>query len=234
MEAIVLAGGLGTRLRSVVPNLPKPMAPIDEKGTPFLCILLDELVHQGMKHIILATGYKHEVISDYFGECYQSAKIGYSVEHEPLLTGGAIKKALALCQGNDVFVINGDTYCEVDYRLMLKNHLEKQADVSIVVKKMRNFDRYGTVSSRAGRICGFQEKRECKEGWINAGIYCLRRNVLAEMPEKFSFEKDFLEDAVNRLGIYAWQTQGRFVDMGVPDDYERAIKLFGKSGAMHL
>ena len=143
MEAIILAGGLGTRLSHIVKDVPKPMAPV--AGRPFLEYILDYLIENDIKRVILATGYKHEIIEQHFGNLYKNIEIIYSVENEPLFTGGAIKKALSKCKENNVFIINGDTYFNVDLKEMKKFHIESNSEITIATKLMYDFERYGTV-----------------------------------------------------------------------------------------
>ena len=224
MEAIVLAGGFGTRLRHIVPDVPKPMAPMDAAGTPFLQFLLDELLRQGVERVVLSTGYLDEVIVSYFGTSYRGMAIQYSHEDTPLFTGGAVKKALTCCAEPQVFVLNGDTFFGVDLPAMLQQHCAQRADFTIAVKEMRDFDRYGTVVfGEDRRIQAFCEKQPCACGWINGGVYCLRRDLLQDFPqEKFSLEKDFMEKYPEKLRLSAFLSDGYFIDIGIPEDYYRA------------
>ena len=225
MEAIVLAGGFGTRLRSAVSDVPKPMAPMDEKGTPFLKVLFDFLKRNGITHIVLSIGYMGDIIKDYFGEAYQGISIDYSSEDTPLLTGGAIKKAIAGCVDTDVFVLNGDTFFDVDLAEMMRKHQAEHADLTIAVKEKFDFDRYGTVDFDEERITAFKEKTYCKAGWINGGIYCMKKVLLSSVDaQKFSFEKDFMEKQVDNIKIIPFQSEGYFIDIGVPEDYYLAKK----------
>ena len=228
MEAIILAGGFGKRLRSVVSDVPKPMAPMDDKGTPFLKLLIDTLIKQGVNHIILSTGYKSEIIETYFGSQYKDIEISYSVEDKPLLTGGAIKKALSYCREDNVFVLNGDTFFDVDLNGMLLQHNNYKSKLTIAVKKMENFSRYGTIQfSTEDKIEAFTEKRECEIGWINGGIYCMHIRLLDDMHKQvFSYEKDFLEEYYKEISFYVYKSDGYFVDIGVPEDYVKAQKYY--------
>lgn len=217
MEAIVLAGGFGTRLAHIVSDVPKPMAPVCER--PFLRYILDDLQQQGIERVVLAVGYKQEAIRSFFGARYRGMELLYSAEEEPLLTGGAIKKALRLCRDDRVFVINGDTYFGVDLREMAGI----SATVVVAVRHMTDFSRYGTVSVEKGRIVGFQEKQPCREGLINGGVYLLDRSLLKQKPvDRFSFEQDILEAECDKLRIAAYESDGFFIDIGVPEDYMMA------------
>ena len=225
MEAIILAGGFGTRLQHIVSDVPKPMAPMDKQGTPFLAILLDCLYEAQFSRIVLSTGYMKEKIRTYFGVQYRGMELLYSEEDTPLLTGGAIKKALTYCESDSVFILNGDTYFEVDFAGMRKISQEQNADVVIAVKEMKNLDRYGTIVSDGIRVLEFQEKRYQRSGWINGGIYLVRRNLFSNVEERFSFE-NYLEKKVRHLHIIAYPSDSFFIDIGVPQDYFHARERY--------
>ncbi len=217
---------MGTRLRSVVSDVPKPMAPV--AGKPFLQHLLDDLYNQRIKHIVLSIGYKGETIQGYFGSSYRNMKISYSVEDSPLGTGGAVKKALPLFQGTPFYLFNGDTLFKADLWQMEKDFKEKNAAAVIAIKKMRNFDRYGTVvSDSSGKIISFEEKKPTSEGWINGGVYLLHEKLFpSSLSGKFSLEKEILEPLVKQGDIYAVPSPGYFIDIGIPTDYEKAQSDF--------
>lgn len=228
MEAIILAGGFGTRLRHVVSDVPKPMAPMNDSGKPFLSVLLKKLSEEGITHVVLSTGYMSEVIETYFGNNYAGIRIDYSVEKTPLFTGGAVKLALSKCQEDTLFVLNGDTYFDVDLAAMFAFHTEQRADFTVAIKEMHDFDRYGTVEVQDGRIISFREKQYREDGWINGGIYCLKRSFLADFPmTKFSLEKDFMEKKLSEINMMAFPSEGYFIDIGIPEDYALARKQFG-------
>ena len=219
-EAIVLAGGFGTRLAHAVPDVCKPMAPV--AGRPFLRFVMDQLAAVGVERAVVADGYRREQIEEYFGGFYRGMDVIYSPEEEPLLTGGAVKQALTKCRGDWVFVMNGDTWLDVDFGAMETVTDKAPAGVKaiIAVKRMRDFERYGTVEVDAnGAIKAFHEKRPRAEGLINAGIYLIRRDALDEMPERFSLESDWFEGVVGAGGLMACEGAGGFIDIGVPDDY---------------
>ena len=225
MEAIVLAGGFGTRLKDVVYDVPKPMAPMDEQGTPFLACVLEDLFRQGIGRVVLSVGYMRDAVENYFGSRYRNMPLVYSYEEQPLGTGGAVKQALAYCENDDVFVLNGDTFFAVDLEKMQCFHREQCADVTLAVRAMQNFDRYGTLVFNGARICSFQEKQPMQSGWINGGIYCLRHDALQSITKKiFSLQKDFLESHVEQLRLCAFPSAGYFIDIGIPEDYYRARK----------
>lgn len=230
-EAIVLAGGFGTRLRQVVSNVPKPMAPMNDKGTPFLAFVLDQLARQGIEMVILSVGYMAEVIQEYFGDSYAGMKLRYSVENEPLGTGGAVKRALALCSVENIFVLNGDTYFDIDLPAMAQKHRETGADFTLAAREMADFDRYGALEMTADdRVIAFLEKKYCAHGYINGGIYCMKRAIFADVKkETFSLEKDFLEEKVDELHITACKSSGYFIDIGIPEDYRLAKEYWSVS-----
>ena len=228
-EVIILAGGLGTRLRKVIKDIPKPMADID--GKPFLEYLLYFLSKQGMERVILSVGYKSEVIMKYFGNSFLGMELLYSVEMEPLGTGGAIKKSLTFAKNNDVFIVNGDTFFKIDLNLFFLFYRRKQTVLSVALRPMRNFDRYGIVMlDRDKRIIGFREKKYHKIGLINAGTYLLNKNYFLSLslPEKFSFEKDFIERYYTELPFYGFEHNGYFIDIGIPEDYEECKRMLKK------
>lgn len=226
MEAIILAGGMGTRLRSVVPDLPKPMAPV--AGRPFLAWVLDRLLDAGFESVVLAVGYKHEAISNHFGECHHSLALQYSVEGPPLGTGGAIRLAADQITQYPVFVLNGDTYLDLDYQVMLAAHQRTRASLSVAVCHVPDVSRYGALELEGDVIQGFQEKGRSGPGYINAGVYLLSADVVKRIPagETFSFEQQLLVPQVRELRPRAFLTEGRFIDIGIPEDYDRAQRLF--------
>jgi len=228
MEAIVLAGGLGTRLSSVVPDLPKPMAPIG--GRPFLAILLDELIAAGFTTVILAVGYRHEAIRDYFGDTYKSLSLAYSIEQKPMGTGGAISLALKQTTDPQIFVVNGDTYLELDYKAMLAAHLKEKALLTVAVQTVPDANRYGALDIEQGHIRGFFEKGRSGPGVINGGVYLLSRALFDgySLPPVFSFETDLLMPHVREIRPLAFLAAGTFIDIGVPEDYAQAQDLLAE------
>ena len=225
-EAIVLAGGFGTRLAHVVPDVCKPMATV--AGRPFLRFVMNQLAAAGVERVVVADGYRREQIEDYFGDFYRGIDVVYSPEDVPLFTGGAVKQALARCQGDWVFVMNGDTWFDVDFAAMeaAAGGAPEGVQAVIAVKRMRDFERYGTVEVDAdGTIVAFHEKRPCADGLINAGAYLVRRDALGTMPGKFSLESDWFERVVADGVLRACECGGGFIDIGVPGDYERAQQM---------
>ncbi len=225
MEAIILAGGFGTRLSHIVSDVPKPMALVNQK--PFLEYIFNYLIDNSVKHVVLAIGYKGDIIKEYFGNNYKGIKITYSTEDTPLGTGGAIKKALDYCKNDDVFIINGDTYYDVNLKLMKDFHNNKESNLTIAVKLMHYFDRYGSVVIQDNKIIEFKEKRKTISGKINGGSYLINKSVLDRIEdESFSFEKLVLESGL--VDLYAFESDGYFIDIGVPEDYCKAQEDFSK------
>lgn len=232
-QAIILAGGLGTRLQGVVSDIPKPMAMVN--GKPFLQYVLDHLASQGLEKAVLSVGYKHEMIQGHFQESYKGIELCYEVEEEPLGTGGAILAALQQVPPKEtVAIVNGDTFFEVDMERMHAYHREQQADLTIALKHLTGFERYGTVRmDDRGRIIAFREKTYQKEGWINGGIYLLQPDLLTglQLPGKFSFEQEVLERHLLDFDVFGFRSDSYFIDIGIPEDFKRAqYELRSKTG----
>ena len=225
MEAIILAGGFGTRLAQVVKDVPKPMAPV--AGKPFLQYVADDLINQGVDQLVFAVCYKKECIMDYFGRKYRSTDVIYSVEAAPLLTGGAIRQALSLCRENRVFVVNGDTFFHVDLQALRRFSERSEKLITIAVREMWDFSRYGKVEVNENKeVTAFFEKQFCEHGYINGGIYDLQRISLNDCPLKFSMEDELFPSLLQSGQIGAFASDGLFIDIGIPEDYWRAQELF--------
>jgi D-glycero-alpha-D-manno-heptose 1-phosphate guanylyltransferase len=225
MQAIVLAGGLGTRLRAVVPDLPKPMAPVG--GRPFLAWVLDRLADAGCERTVLAVGYRHEAILDHFGAAHRGMALRYSVETTPLGTGGAIRAAAEQIDRYPVLVLNGDTYLDLDFHALLTAHKKGKVGITVAACRVVDVSRYGTLALDGSQIRGFHEKGGTGSGYINAGVYLLDSDIIEQIPagEAFSFEQQLLVPRVQTLQPLAFRTDGLFIDIGVPEDYARAQKL---------
>jgi D-glycero-alpha-D-manno-heptose 1-phosphate guanylyltransferase len=222
-EAIVLAGGLGTRLREAVPDLPKCMAEV--AGKPFLSYVIDSLRIQGVERFIFSLGYKSDVIEQYLQQQYPTLSYISVVEKELLGTGGAIHLAIQQALTDDVLVANGDTLFKVNLGELYSFHLNNHAECSLSLKPMINFDRYGVVElNDKKKIISFKEKQFYQSGLINGGIYLLNKKRFLQLPfaEKFSFEKDYLEALYKDHNFYGCVQYGYFIDIGVPEDYKRA------------
>lgn len=223
LDAIILAGGKGTRLRSVVSDIPKPLAPIN--GKPFLDILLSQLEGSGcINKVVLAVGYKSEIVIDRYKGCkdYKFETL-FSLERELLGTGGAIKKAIHLTESEDILVLNGDSYAEVDIRDVIKEHRDRNASMTIVLKEVDNVSRFGSVKiDSKNRITAFEEKKDdiVRPGLINAGIYLIKRKLFDNVQEDkvISLEKEILPELIHKE-IYGYIAGGKFIDIGIPETY---------------
>lgn len=227
-EVIILAGGLGTRLRSVVSDVPKCMAPV--AGKPFLWYLLKYLSHFDVEEVILSVGYLRDVIIDWIDGNGNEFPFGfdYAIETTPLGTGGGIKLALGKCFNNDIIVLNGDTFFNVDLEELYGQHRLYPASITLALKPMEHFDRYGNVRVNNNLIVDFEEKKYCDRGLINGGVYVINRldDIFNELPDKFSFETEILQPQCAKGNLYGIVQKGYFIDIGIPEDYERANKEF--------
>jgi len=222
-EAIILAGGLGTRLRSAVPDLPKCMAPV--AGHPFLYHVINYYLKQGISRFVFSLGYRHEAVLDYLEKNFPNLSYACSIEDDPLGTGGAVLKALTMTTAPNVAVLNGDTFFAVDLQQLASVHREKNADCTLVLKKVFSSDRYGVVeTNEEGRVTSFLEKKFYPESTINGGVYALNAGSFAslDLPQKFSFEKEYLETYYHHHRIFGIVQNGYFIDIGIPEDYQRA------------
>lgn len=222
-EAIILAGGLGTRLRSVVSDLPKCMAPV--AGRPFLYYVINQLRMQGVERFIFSLGYKHQYIEQYLAEQFPTLQYECSVESEPLGTGGALRLAMNLSIAKTVLVANGDTLFNADLDKIYQAHDQYKSTCTLALKPMQQFDRYGVVEiDSTNTITAFHEKKYYDEGLINGGIYLVNAQEFRAkiFPEKFSFEKDYLERAYREKKFHGVVDNGYFIDIGIPGDFQKA------------
>jgi len=222
MDAIILAGGMGYRLRKAVPDHPKPMAPV--RGKPFLFYLLLWLKQYQVDKIILSIGYKPGSFSEYFGDFFDDIPVIYVTEDKPLGTGGALINALDHTNGNNILILNGDTWFPVDLNKFYDFHLRNNSRFTVALKKMREFSRYGSVEISGDTIIRFHEKKFCSEGFVNGGIYLVKREYLEseEFPEVFSMEKEILEKEAEKSLLKGMVFDDPFIDIGLPEDYEKA------------
>jgi D-glycero-alpha-D-manno-heptose 1-phosphate guanylyltransferase len=223
-EALVLCGGLGTRLRSVYDAGPKALAPIG--GRPFLGYMLDWLHAQGVRRAVLCVGYRAEQIQQLYPAGQGDPQIAYSVEPEPLGTAGALKYAEARFQGDRFFVVNGDSLADISLAALLDFHCEKHAAMTLATVPASSSSRFGSVEIDAeGRVTGFREKAEAGPGvhQVNAGVYVMERSLLDEIPaaRKVSLEREIFPVLAGR-GLYGLETGGSFIDIGVPVDFASA------------
>ena len=226
-EAIILAGGLGTRLRSAVPDLPKCMAPVN--GKPFIGYVIDSFINQGVVKFILSLGYKSEAIIDYINADYPNLQVQFVIEEEPLGTGGAIKFSCTKATEENVFVTNGDTLFDVNLSEILEKHIATISNCTLSLKPMQDFDRYGVVELNPDEtISSFKEKQYYKNGLINGGVYVLNvASFLDEsLPVKFSFEKEYMEALFLKRKMIGIVQDGYFIDIGIPQDYLKAQQDF--------
>ena len=222
-EAIVLAGGLGTRLRSAVPDLPKCMAQVANR--PFLSYVIDYYRSQGIERFIFSLGYMHEIISDYLESNYQDLHYSIVIESEPLGTGGAIRLACQQASQKNVTVLNGDTLFRIDLAALGNQHLHTGAHCTLSLKPMHHFNRYGVVEvNEKHLVTAFREKKQYESGLINGGVYALdvQKFLDRSLPEKFSFEKDYLEASFREKHFFGIAFDNYFIDIGIPEDYQRA------------
>jgi D-glycero-alpha-D-manno-heptose 1-phosphate guanylyltransferase len=229
MQAIVLAGGFGTRLKTVVADKPKALSLV--AGNPFLYYVIEHLRKEGITDFIFSLGYLSEQIVSFLNNCYPDLSYKYCVETSPLGTGGGIKKALELATEKDVLIVNADTFFEVDISLMMQVHRKAQANCTIALKAMTDFDRYGTVAIDAEKnIVSFKEKTYTQSGLINGGYLILDKGFFevttAHLSDVFGYEKDFLEPNLEKMTIKGFISNGYFIDIGIPEDYLEAQKVF--------
>lgn len=227
-EALILAGGLGMRLRAVVADRPKPMAVV--AGKPFLTRLFDQLLRYGYRKAIICAGYRGEQIRDVLGENYESLALEYSIEDQPLGTGGALRLAVGLARSQHVLAMNGDSFCELDLAGLARAHLFYEAAATIAVLDVRDRSRAGAIAmDDDGRIRKFEARPSTPSaGLINAGVYMFRREALLEIPPsmKVSLEKNFFASLAARGLLFGWRVDGRFIDIGTPESYASAHRFF--------
>jgi D-glycero-alpha-D-manno-heptose 1-phosphate guanylyltransferase len=223
MEAIILAGGLGTRLRSAVPDLPKCMAPIN--GVPFISYLIDNLINEGVTNFIFSLGYKSELFISFLEEKLPMKNYLIVIEDEPLGTGGAIKLACKKAKDENVIALNGDSLFKVNLKELMHFHLEKKSRCTLALKPMQNFERYGSVEIDAvQKINSFKEKQFITKGCINGGVYAIEVASFLQksLEDKFSMEQDYLEKYSGEGNFYGFVQEGYFIDIGIPEDFVRA------------
>ncbi|HSQ56677.1 MAG TPA: nucleotidyltransferase family protein [Gemmata sp.] len=232
VTAAILAGGLGTRLRSLVADRPKVLAPV--AGRPFLAHLLDQLVDAGVRETVLLVGHMARLVREEFAESYRGMRLAYSTEPSPLGTGGAIRLALPLFQRETILLLNGDSYCSLDFAAFLHVHRHAGAAASLALAHVPNASRFGrVVLGKPGRVERFEEKSaEACSGWINAGVYLLDRGLIAgvEPGRSISLERELMPAWVAAGRVFGFQTSGRFIDIGIPESYREAEAFFDRQG----
>lgn len=228
-QAIILAGGLGTRLKSVVADKPKVLSPV--AGKPFLHYIIQYLQKQEITEYVFSLGYLADQVLDFLKVNYPNLNYTYCIEDTPLGTGGGIKKAMQLTTNDNVLIVNADTYFDVSLQSMFSFHEKSLSNCTISLKKMTNFDRYGTVElNEENTILTFKEKAYQSEGLINGGYVIISKSIFLaftqQLPEIFSFEKDFLETNIQKLAIKGFVSEGYFIDIGIPEDFQKAQIVF--------
>jgi len=225
-ESIVLAGGLGTRLRAELVDLPKALAPV--AGRPFLAYVLDQLAAGGIRRTILATGFLAEKIEAAIGRRWAGMDIVYSIEETPLGTGGAIALATRQLQGDSAHIANGDTFLRFDLRLLEQSVIDSDAWLGMAVAKVADVGRYGAIDARDGRVAAFREKGGAGPGLINAGSYFVTAKAIAAFPQRqvFSFEEAVLQPMAAEGKVAVFGDTSDFIDIGIPADYREAQRLF--------
>lgn len=228
ITVVILAGGLGKRLRSVISKQPKVLAEVNNR--PFLQILLDQLNSAGFQDVVICTGYLGNQIKEKFGARYKKLKLVYSQEKLPSGTGGGLRLALTYIRSEDVLVMNGDSFCDINFNEFLTFHLKKRASASLVLSEVKDIERFGKVrTNSANKIFIFEEKAKIGRGWISAGIYLLKRSLISEIPEGIgiSLEKDVFSRWISR-NFFGYKSGGKFIDIGTPQSYKRAESFFAE------
>lgn len=225
--AVVLAGGMGLRLRPVVPNRQKVMAEIG--GRPFLTYVLDKLEVSGLKHVVLCCGYLAEDLVREIGDAYGGMRISISCEPSPLGTAGALRRALPLMESDPVLVLNGDSYCSLDLLQLPRFHREHHSEATLMLVETDDCSAYGRVeTNEQGSIQTFVEKEAIvRKGWVNAGVYLLNRDLIAEIPvgRAVSIEKEMFPRWIARA-LYGFKGNGTLVDIGTPERFAAAKRYF--------
>ncbi len=228
VTAALLAGGLGTRLRSVVADRPKVLAQVG--GRPYLTYLLDQLAKAQIQEVVLLIGYRADQVRDSLGETYRGMRLHYSEEETPLGTAGAVRQALPFFREPLLLLMNGDSYCDVDLATFRAFHVETSADVSLVLRQVEDTARYGCVHlGPDGRVVRFEEKGGTGgAGWINAGVYLMDRSLVAALPpaSALSLERDVFPRWVREQRVCGFPCSGRFIDIGTPESYAEAEGFF--------
>ncbi len=223
--AIILAGGMGTRLKTIISDLPKPMAPI--MNVPFLTYQLNYLKHFGIKKVIFSVGYLSEKIIAHYNQSFENISIEYSIEKNPLGTGGGIRMAMSNLNEDLVLILNGDSFFDLDLEQFYNLHLEQKSEFSLALRYVNNSERYGNIEfNSSNQITSFIEKNQLNQsGYINAGVYILSKKLYLQNTKpniNFSIEKDFFEKQLNKLIIKGFEFKDYFIDIGIPEDYLKA------------
>jgi NDP-sugar pyrophosphorylase family protein len=234
LTIVILAGGLGTRLRPSVNHVPKVLAPIN--GTPFLNYVLDALIEQGGRNVLLCLGYGAAQIQAYYTDRYRTLILSYAWESEPLGTAGALRYCISQVQSKEVLVLNGDTFCDIDFNRFIAWHRQAHSKASIVLVYKEDVSRFGSVKTDSNeRIIQFYEKNNRSGGgYVSAGVYLLHRQIVEKLPEgrSISMEYEVLPDLIGS-GLSGYKTASNFIDIGTPNSYRRAQHYFSNHGYPH-
>ena len=236
-SAVILAGGLGTRLRSAVPDLPKPMAPV--AGRPFLEHLMDYWIAQGIERFVLSVGYRHEMIQTHFGSSYQGAAVTYAIETTPLGTGGGLLLAAAQLRAERPFLLlNGDTYFAVELDRLERFGAEHDADWCFSLFRARESGRYMGLETAPddGRIVRLKSNDEEIGRLANGGVYRVHPRALSaggfQAGDRVSLEEGLFAAAmVANQRVYGLESRGVFIDIGIPHDYHRAPDVLARGAS---
>jgi D-glycero-alpha-D-manno-heptose 1-phosphate guanylyltransferase len=229
-DVAILAGGLGSRLQSTIGELPKTLAPVC--GRPFIEFVLNQLGGFGFTRIVLCCGYRAEQIRNFLGHEYGGLRLNYSVEDRPLGTAGALRAGLHLVDTDTLMVLNGDSFCALDFQRLIRFHCSKEADLTLTLTKLVETSRFGTATTDDdGRVCSFDVTgSRYGPGWINAGVYAMQKSWLQQLPENefISLEVDVLRSrtGLNVFGYKSFESVGQFIDIGTPESYEDADRFF--------
>jgi D-glycero-alpha-D-manno-heptose 1-phosphate guanylyltransferase len=228
--AAILAGGLGTRLRPAVGDDPKVLAQVQSR--PFIRILLDQLESAGIKKVVLLTGHRAAQIRQTLGDRHGGMILEFSAEPTPLGTAGALRHALPFLASDSILLMNGDSYCDVDLSLLISQHAQRRADLTMTLVHVADANRFGQVDiAQDDRLTRFAEKCESgAAGWINAGVYVLNRTLVQAIPtgRAVSLEKELLPTWVQQRRVFGCTTAGRFLDIGTPPSYAEAAAFFSR------
>jgi D-glycero-alpha-D-manno-heptose 1-phosphate guanylyltransferase len=230
IPVLILAGGLGTRLRAAVPDVPKVLAPVC--GRPFLAHLLDQIAATPLRRVVLLTGYRADQVEQTFGSRHGELRLNYLREEAPLGTGGAVRQAIGRLDDRTLLLMNGDSYCGVDFARLYAQHRRGNAALTMAVVRTPNASRYGRVHfDKLGRINSFIEKSAVAgPGWINAGVSIIERSLLEEIPpgQATSLERDWLPRWLTQHRLLAYPTRAPFLDIGTPASFAAAQTFFAR------
>jgi D-glycero-alpha-D-manno-heptose 1-phosphate guanylyltransferase len=229
ISVAILAGGLGTRLRPAVADRPKVLAPV--AGRPYLSHLIEYLARYEVREVVLLVGHRADEVHAALGDRHNGVRLNYSVEETPLGTGGAVRLALPLLRAPHVLLLNGDSLCDANLNAFRREHARRGAEVGMVLARVSDTARFGSVMLNAeGCVVRFAEKTTTGPGWINAGVYLLARDLIADAPahRPLSLERDLMPEWVVAGKVWGFPGRGRFLDIGTPESYATAEAFFAR------